>query len=97
MTRIIIMMICTSGVIFGGHGVLRRWVHKQRMRRNARYNHKLREAYKRRFKKAMHEMGEPETWRDEERAAHQKFQTVEYRTELARAAENEYLKRSAAV
>lgn len=97
MTRIIIMMICTSGVIFGGHGVLRRWVHKQRMRRNARYNRKLREAYKRRFKKAMHEMGEPETWRDEERAAHQKFQTVEYRTELARAAENEYLKRSAAV
>ena len=44
MTRIIIMMICTSGVIFGGRRVLRRWVYRQRMRRNARYNRKLREA-----------------------------------------------------
>lgn len=47
MVKAIGTLMFTTGVIFGGRGMFKRWLHRQRMRRNDRYKQKLREAYKR--------------------------------------------------
>ena len=81
--KIIIYALLASGVIFGGRKIFRRWVHKQRMRRNDRYKKRLERTWKRRF---LDNQREIESGWDKPR--HQK---VEYRTELARQAEAAFL------
>lgn len=42
MVKEIGFLLFTTGVIFGGRGMFKRWLHRQRMRRNDRYKQKLR-------------------------------------------------------
>lgn len=62
MIKVIGTLLFTTGVIFGGRGIFKRWLHRQRMCRNDRYKQKLREAYKRRFREGQATINE---WREE--------------------------------
>lgn len=62
MIKVIGTLLFAIGVIFGGRGVFKRWLHRQRMRRNDRHKQKLREAYKLGFKEEMAAINE---WREE--------------------------------
>ena len=68
-----VFAILTTGVIFGGKGVIRRWVHKRRVKRNDRFKRRAEELYKRRFKSALTEI---EHWRRETEPKREKHVNV---------------------
>ena len=71
-------------------GALRRMASRNRRRRTERCSKRTEVLWKKRFRESLREMGEPETWQGEEKAAHRRRQNVSYKTDMAREAENAF-------
>ena len=65
------MVMLTAGVIFGGRGIVKRWIHKRRMKRNDKFKRRAKEIYKRHFR---HELTEIERWRHETEPKHERYE-----------------------
>lgn len=63
---------------------------RNRRRRTERCSKRTEVLWKKRFRESLREMGEPETWQGEEKAAHRRRQNVSYKTDMAREAENAF-------
>lgn len=70
-------LLFTTGVIFGGRGMFKRWLHRQRMRRNDRYKQRIREAYKRKNRIGyILAQSDIRKWWDEAKPVQKKHQTI---------------------
>ncbi len=73
MLKITLLMLLFAGVIFGGRNIIKRLVHKWRMKRNDKFKRKADELYKQRFRSALKDI---DHWRKETEPPHEKHINV---------------------